>query len=188
MEQIPNDPKEVNNNEDVLDLEKEIELGEGASQEDTKKAIDTLTAQKNHWKKKFEEASKPKDKPEEKKEEKKEEKNPKDKKENTLSTEDLYALMESKVPKEDIKEVKDYADLKGITVAEALQSNVVKTILAEKLEERKVADATNTDDTTTTKNGVSDDELLANAKKGIMPESDEDMDRLAKLRLGINKK
>ena len=50
-------------------------------------------------------------------------------------------------------------------------------------EARTVADATNVDKGNVKTSGNSDEELVANAKKGILPESDEDMERLTKLRL-----
>ena len=51
-----------------------------------------------------------------------------------LSSKDLYALMEAKVAQDDIDEVIEYANLKKISVSEALKSNVVKSILSDKAE------------------------------------------------------
>jgi hypothetical protein len=100
-----------------------------------------------------------------------------------LSTTDLYALMKHNVEQEDINEVVDYAKLKGIPVADALKSNVIKSILADKSEERKVSQATHTGTAKRSTGKVSDEDLLANAKKGILPEDDSDITRLAKLKL-----
>src|ERR1035437_775035 len=61
-----------------------------------------------------------------------------------LTTKDLYALIDAKVPEDDIEEVREYAQLKKISIAEALKSNVVKTILGDKAEQRKTAEGTNT--------------------------------------------
>lgn len=100
-----------------------------------------------------------------------------------LSTEDLYALIDNKVPQEDITDVKEYAQFKGISVAEALKSSVVKSVLSEKAEARKVAQGTNTG---TSKRGVSktpSSTLLEKFKKGEIPESEEDMRRIAEARL-----
>lgn len=63
---------------------------------------------------------------------------------NNLSSKDLYALMEAKVPQEDIDEVIEVAKLRNVSVAEALKSNLVKAVLTEKAEFRKTAAATST--------------------------------------------
>lgn len=98
-----------------------------------------------------------------------------------VSTKDLYALMEAKVPEEDISEVEDYAKYKGISIAEALKTQAVRSILNEKSEMRNVASATNTGGSKRVGGRVSDETLLANASKGNFPESDADIDRLVKL-------
>lgn len=166
--------------EEEIDLDFNIEdLPDNASQEDKDKAIKTLTAQKAHWRKKFEDASKA---PDEKKEVKTDDKKAV---ETNLSQSDLITLTRSDIHEDDIPEVLEYAKLKGVSVKEALTSNVVQAILESNKEKRTVADATNTGKTAKTVTGTSDDELMANAKKGIMPESDDDMARLAKLRLGL---
>ncbi len=165
-----------------IDLDFNIEdLPDDASQEDKDKAIKTLTAQKAHWRGKYEKSQ---EKPEEKKDEVKTEK--KDEVKAELSQSDLITLTRSDLHEDDIPEVMEYAKLKGVSVKEALASSVVKAILETNKEARTVADATNTGKTAKTTSGTSDDELMANAKKGIMPESDEDMSRLAKLRLGVS--
>jgi hypothetical protein len=104
-----------------------------------------------------------------------------------LSSKDLMALMNAKVETDDVDEIVDYAKFKGISVAEALKTGVIKTSLAEKAEQRKIADATNTGTSKRSSGKVSDDVLLSNASKGILPESDEDMERLFNLRKGIKK-
>ena len=98
-----------------------------------------------------------------------------------VSTKDLYALMEAKVPEEDISEVEDYAKYKGISIAEALKTQAVRSILNEKSEMRNVASATNTGGSKRVGGRVSDETLLANASKGNFPDSDADIDRLVKL-------
>lgn len=100
-----------------------------------------------------------------------------------LTTKDMYALMNAKVAEEDISDVEEYATLKGISVTDALKSNVVKTILAQKEEERRVAAGTNTGSARRgTSAKVTDDQLVERARKGEMPESVEDIARLNKLR------
>lgn len=103
-------------------------------------------------------------------------------KESDLSTSDLYALMESKVAKEDVQEVKDYAKLKGLSIAEALETGFIKSYLSDKAEQRNVALASNVGSVKSGKGRLSDEALVENVKKGIMPETDEDMMRYVKAR------
>jgi len=104
-----------------------------------------------------------------------------------LSTDDLYSLMTAKVAREDVATVTKYAKFEGISVDEALKSNVVQTILTDKANARKVAGATNTGSARRGSSEVSEDVLLANARKGKMPESDADMDRLIEARMNSRK-
>lgn len=101
--------------------------------------------------------------------------------ESNLSVQDLYALMDAKVPSEDIDEVTDYAKLKGISITEAVKSNVIKGILKDKQEVRTSANATNTSSARRASSKQSDEALLANAAKGIVPESDKEIRRLIAL-------
>lgn len=105
-----------------------------------------------------------------------------------LSSSDVIAVINAKIPQEDIPDVAEYAKFKKISVAEALNDNVVKLMLADKAEQRKIAEGTATGDGK--KRGsskLSDEALLANASKGILPESDEDMSRLSRLQLNRNR-
>jgi hypothetical protein len=103
-----------------------------------------------------------------------------------LSTKDLYALIDAKVPEQDIEEVREYAQLKHLTIAEALKSNVVKTILNDKAEQRNMAAAANVGSSKRSSGKIPDDVLLSKASKGELPENDADLERLFKLRKGIN--
>ena len=93
----------------------------------------------------------------------------------------FYIGQALKIPQADIDEVIEYAKLKSIPLTEAIQSNVVKAILADKAEHRASADATNTGAARRGSSKVSDETLLANANKGIVPEDDEGMKRLIAL-------
>lgn len=99
-----------------------------------------------------------------------------------MSSKDLYALMAEKVAPEDIDVVKDYASLKNISISEALKSSVIKSILSEKEEQRKVSTASNVGSSKRGSSKVSDETLLNNFKKNILPESDEDIERLVAIR------
>ena len=106
-----------------------------------------------------------------------------------LTSADVFVLVKANIPEEDIEDVAEYATLKNITIKEALASSVVKTILADKAEQRKIAEGTATGDAKKRGSGkLSDEALLSNANKGVMPESDEDMRRLSVLQLNKNRK
>jgi len=102
-----------------------------------------------------------------------------------LSTKDLYALIDAKVPETDIEEVREYAQLKKISIAEALKSTVVKTILSDNAEKRKSAEISSTGSSKRSSGKMSDAALLEKAMKGELPDSKEDMERLFNLRKGI---
>lgn len=92
-------------------------------------------------------------------------------KDSSLSVHDAIALMTAKVTEaEDIKEVEDYAKFRGISVSEALKSSVVKTLLSERAEMRKTAQATNTGKARAGSATVSDDVILKNAAQGKLPD------------------
>jgi hypothetical protein len=89
----------------------------------------------------------------------------------SLSVHDAIALMTAKVTEaEDIKEVEDYARFRGISVSEALKSSVVKTLLSERDEMRKTAQATNTGKARAGSSKLSDDVILQNASQGKLPD------------------
>jgi len=90
-------------------------------------------------------------------------------KEDTLSANDLYALMGSQVPQEDVEEVVKASKLLGKTVAEALKDPTVKVILNQRVEQRKTADAANTGGSRPIVKKVTDTEILAEAAKGNIP-------------------
>jgi len=103
-----------------------------------------------------------------------------------LSIVDTIALTKSNIDADDIGEVIEYSRFKKISVSEALKSSALKAILAEKNEKRTVAQASHSGTSRRSSSKLSDDSILNNAKNGILPESDEDFERLAELRM--NKK
>lgn len=121
----------------------------------------------------------------EKAEKKAKEPESKPRKESELSTMDIIALSKANLEQEDVEEVMEYAKFKGISIHEALKSSVVKATIQEKAEMRLTAQATNVNGSRRSTGKVSDETLLSNAKKGIMPESDEEMRRLIKARRAI---
>ena len=104
-----------------------------------------------------------------------------------LSTQDLYTLMDAKVSAEDISDVTDWATHKKISISEALKSSVVKAILEEKQNSRKVASATNTGSARRGISEVSGEDLLANARNNKMPDI-KDIDKLVAARMENRKR
>lgn len=110
-------------------------------------------------------------------------KTPKVESTNGLSTKDILALAKANVHDDDLDEVLDYAAHRKMSVAQALESSVVKAIISENTEKRNSAAAVNTGTSRRAGTRLSDERLLADSEKGILPESDEDMSRLTRLRL-----
>lgn len=91
----------------------------------------------------------------------------------SVSTADILALTRANVVEEDIADIEDYAKYKGISIAEALKTTVVKTLLADKAEQRKTAQQTNVQ---TTRRGAvkpTPEDILEKARKGDLPETEE---------------
>lgn len=106
-----------------------------------------------------------------------------------LSPKDLYALMENKVPKDDIDDVVQYAKFSKISVEQALDTDFVTRLLADKAEKRATARATNTGASRRGAGKPSGTSLLGNAiSKGEIPDDDGDLDRLIDARLEQKKK
>jgi hypothetical protein len=103
---------------------------------------------------------------------------------NDLSSKDLYALMSEKVPQEDVDEVVRAAKALNLSVPEALKSNIIKSILSEKAEERTTANATQTRGGARGTSKVSGEDMLSTAEKtGEVPETDEGMRALFNARM-----
>lgn len=99
-----------------------------------------------------------------------------------LTTKDIFVLVDAKVPQDDIDEVVEYANFKKISVAEALKTPTIKSMLGEKAEQRNTALASNTKSSARGSGRITDEQLLENARKGKMPESEEDLARLFRAR------
>jgi hypothetical protein len=107
------------------------------------------------------------------------------KSEGDLSSRDLFALIEAKVPESGIDDVREYASLKNISIKEALASNVVKTILKDNAEQIESANAANVGPSKRGSSKLTDEALIAKAEKGEMPESKDELMRLLRARRGI---
>lgn len=105
--------------------------------------------------------------------------------EGKLSTFDMLALQKANLEtEEDLDEVVRWADYNKISVAEALKSSILKATLSEKAQERTSAMAVNTGTGRRSSGTVSDERLMADAHRNIMPDSVEDIAKLARMRVG----
>ena len=101
-----------------------------------------------------------------------------------ISLKDQYALLGAKVHIDDIDEVVEWAKSKyDGDVSKALGDSKLKAVLSVNEEERTTNDATNTSKSRKGTGQVSPEKLLKDFEKGILPESDEDMEKLAQARL-----
>jgi len=111
-------------------------------------------------------------------------KEPKGTKESSLSVKDSARLQQADVPVDDWDDVIDYAKFKGISIADAMKSSVVKGTLAGKAEERKTADATETGKGKRGSTKVSGANSLEKFKaNGTVPETDAEMEAMLEERL-----
>lgn len=86
-----------------------------------------------------------------------------------LSNSDMFALVKANIAEEDIDEVRDYANLKKISISEALRASFVQGLLAEKAEQRRTAEATNTG-TSRRASTKTTEQLLSDAEGGNLPD------------------
>lgn len=143
--------------------------------ETLKKENETLKAQKEHWKKKAQ-TGQPVEKPVSKA-----------KSEPSLSPRDVLALTKANIDMDDVEDVLEYASFKKVAVSEALKSPLVQSMLREKGEMRKTALATHTGAGKKGTTKVSNESLLNKVAKGEIPESDEEIAKLFRLRKGLEK-
>lgn len=162
--------QEFDTQSDSEDLE--LELDNGDDVEELKSKLATLSAQKEHWRKKAQEKDKVKETVESTKPEVKEEK-----KDATLSQLDILALAKADVDESDLDLVIKWSQVNNISVREALADKTLKTVLSEKKEERATANATQTKGATTSAK-VTPESILEKASQGQFPERDEDIEKL----------
>lgn len=102
-----------------------------------------------------------------------------------VSTSDIIALTRANIHEDDIADVQEYAKFKGISIKEALNSSVVKTLISENTEKRNVALASNTSSARRSPTQASEETLLSRASRGEMPSNENDLIRLVKARKGL---
>jgi len=98
-----------------------------------------------------------------------------------LNLKDIRALQD--VHDDDVDQITDYAKFKGVSVAEAKKLPEMQSLLRTKEEERKTAQATNTGRGRKGSSKVTGEDLIERAMSGQLPESDEDIVKLAEARL-----
>lgn len=162
----------MNPNEDEVitqenDTEVELEEVEETEEEpeesvaDLKKRLATLEAQKEHWREK---ANKPKEDVVVAN--------------SSLSSSDLLAVMNAKVHEDDMERVEKFAKMEGVSIKEALKNPELKAILSLREEQRNTANATNISNVRRGSVKVSDEQIVADASRGKLPEDDDAIARL----------
>lgn len=91
--------------------------------------------------------------------------------EDTLSQTDMYVLTSNAVHPDDVPEVQKAAKILGKSIAETLLDPTFAPVLASRVEKRKSANAVNTETKRPGAGGVSDQQLLDDAAKGIIPKA-----------------
>jgi hypothetical protein len=99
-----------------------------------------------------------------------------------LSAKDALILAKADVAEEDLDEVLNYAKFRNLPVSEVLKDKTLKTILSDRAEERRTAQATNTGGSRPSTK-VTGEALIEKASKGDLPEKDEDIAKLAEARM-----
>lgn len=103
---------------------------------------------------------------------------------NDLTQDEMFLIIEAKVPREDISLVRDYARMNKVSIEDALKAPLVTGMLSERAEERTTADATNTGPSRGGQRKPNAVELLKNAEsKGEIPEDDAAVGDLVEARL-----
>jgi hypothetical protein len=159
------------NETEVITQEVDTETTENTEEVDVealKKENETLKAQKEHWREKAEKVAE-------------KEKGTAKATTDTLTPKDYLALTENGVKSEDFDEIIRVAGLLEKTVSDALQDNVLKTILKTRQEERATAQATQTGGGSRGVKSASPEVLLQKAESGEV--SEDDIEKLTQARM-----
>jgi len=131
------------------------------------KEIETLSAQKEHWRNKAQKATPVV-----------QENNQTPKNDSNLSTLDVLALSKSEIHEDDYDRVLSWAKDNKMQVREALKDDELKAVLAVRNEKRTVAQASHSGASRRSNFQLSEDALISNARKGILPDKESDWDKL----------
>lgn len=106
-----------------------------------------------------------------------------------LSEYDILALKNSNITeKEDLDTVKEYSKKLGLSIADALSDKYVKTVLADKAEERRTARATETRSPRGIAKNTGEDLLRKAEQTGEVPTSEDALRAIAEARLARKKR
>lgn len=100
-----------------------------------------------------------------------------------LGSKDIIYLAKANINDDDMEDLLKYASVSKLSVKEA--HDFLKPILDVREEQRKTAQATNTGAAKRGTSKMSDETLMSKALKGEMPESDEDIQKLWRIRKGL---
>jgi len=107
-----------------------------------------------------------------------------DKVDSSITAKDVLILSGAGIThEEDVEAVESWAKYKGISIKEALNDSMLKTVLATKQEERKTAQLTQTRGGARGTSTPSADAILADARKGKISESETEIANLAQARM-----
>lgn len=87
---------------------------------------------------------------------------------------------EDQLTDDELQEIKDFADVKKISLSEAIKSPVIKRLIEDSKEIKRSKEITSTDNRRVGSNKISDEQLLAKANSGKSL-SEEEIIRLAKM-------
>lgn len=178
------------NNDQDVQLDEEIELEvEDVVEEDDSTEEDDVDLQEENERLKKELADRDeklkKDRIKARKANKPKETEP-SKTEDSITYKDSLLLAKADIHIDDVDEVIDYARYRGINIGTALKSNTIQAILKDRIEERNTANATSTKGGARGSSKVTSDTLINKAEtKGELPDSHEELMRLARARRGI---
>lgn len=106
----------------------------------------------------------------------------------TLTAKDTLALINAKVSTDNFDTVVDWAKFKKIPISEALKDRTLQAVLRDKEEEKITAEATTTRGVQRGIQKQTPEEIVARASKGLLSDSDEDMDKLVEARMQLKLK
>ena len=98
-----------------------------------------------------------------------------------LSNKDVLYLAKADIHEDDVDDVLDWAKFKGVTVKEAHEQ--LKDTLTVRDEQRKTAETTQVRGGQRGASAMKGEDILKRAEKGELPESDEDIRKLAEARI-----
>jgi hypothetical protein len=108
-------------------------------------------------------------------------------KELSMTASDIMAVVTANVHEDDLERVERQAKFEGVTVREILKTPEMKAILELRGEMRKTAQATNVSNARRSSAQVSPETILAKARKGDVPDGEDEIEKLVRSRKAYNK-